>query len=189
MFAIPALIGLLVFVYVRPQEFLPALQRVPFLYLFVLLTAVGFVLDVRTRATQLRASPLLPWAAAYFAWSVFGLLVVSPAGTMGEIVPLFMAFFLFLMASQALQTSRALRAVTTTLLVLSLGLAGVGVHQAFAPKGCVQQDDMDPQKWTHDGRSCTDRMECVEGSLDRRTEIYHCEHIGLAETSSVEGRV
>jgi hypothetical protein len=59
MYAIPGLLALLTFIYTRPQEIFPALRNVPFLYLFVLLTAVGWMLDVRLGFTRLRSSGLL----------------------------------------------------------------------------------------------------------------------------------
>ena len=59
MYAIPGLLALLTFIYTRPQEIFPALRSVPFLYLFVLLTAMGWALDVRLGFTRLRSSGML----------------------------------------------------------------------------------------------------------------------------------
>ena len=157
MYAIPGLLALLTFIYVRPQEIVPALQSVPFLYLFVLLTAVGWVLDVRLGFTRLRSSGLLGWALAYFAWSAitFGVAKARGAATIApEIVMIGVSCFLFLALSQAIQTVAGVRMVAMVMLVLSLGLAGVGIHQAFAPLGCVKQDDIDPAVWRADGRPC-----------------------------------
>jgi hypothetical protein len=60
MFAIPGIAALIVFILIRPQEFLPLLQRVPFLHLFAAFAIVGWVIDVRLRRTQPIATPALP---------------------------------------------------------------------------------------------------------------------------------
>ena len=52
MFAIPGILGLLLFIYVRPQEIVPALARVPFLYLFLALSLFGLMIDLRLRVTK-----------------------------------------------------------------------------------------------------------------------------------------
>src|SRR5690349_21601905 len=107
MYAIPGLYALLAFIYVRPQEFIPALQSVPFLYLFVLLTAAGWVLDVRLGFTRLRSSGMLGWVLAYFAWALITFLVAKARGAatvMPELVMLAVSCFLFLALSQAIQT-------------------------------------------------------------------------------------
>ena len=41
MFGVFGLVGLIVFIYLKPQEFIPALERLPFLYLFLALTVFG----------------------------------------------------------------------------------------------------------------------------------------------------
>ena len=40
-FAIPGITALIVFILARPQEFIPLLQRVPFLHLFTALAVLG----------------------------------------------------------------------------------------------------------------------------------------------------
>src|SRR3954471_2698475 len=116
MYAIPGLLGLLSFIYLRPQEILPALQSVPFLYLFLLLTVVGFAVDVRLGVTRLQGSPVLLWTAIYFGWSIATLLL-APVFVMREVLLAFVSFFLFLAASQALQHVSGVRIVANVLLV------------------------------------------------------------------------
>jgi O-antigen ligase len=200
MYAIPGLLALLAFIYVRPQEFIPALQSVPFLYVFVLLTAVGWVLDLRLGFTRLRSSGMLGWALAYFAWSVitFGVAKANGAATVpSELVMIGVSCFLFLVLSQAIQTVAGVRMVATVILALTLVLAAVGVHQAFAPLGCVKQDDLQPNVYRADGRGCSTvtggeiaegPSECAESSVYDASR-FRCEHLGLVGTLSVEGRV
>src|SRR6266496_3456493 len=99
MYAIPGLLALLTFIYVRPQEISPALHSVPFLYLFVLLTALGWALDLRLGFTRLRSTSLLWWGVAYFAWSAitFGIAKAQGGTTVApELVMIAVSFFLFL---------------------------------------------------------------------------------------------
>jgi hypothetical protein len=201
MYAIPGLIALLSFIYVRPQEIFPVLQSVPVLHLLILLTAFGWMLDVRLGFTRLRSSGLLWWGVAYFVWSGVTLAIALAQGgalVMPELVMIAVSFVLFLGLSQAIQTVAGVRMVAVSLLLLSLLLAAVGLHQAFAPTGCVRQDDVELQLWVPDGRACTlapvaadgtvEAPECTDGSFDDSSR-YRCEHLGLAGTTSVEGRV
>jgi hypothetical protein len=188
MYAIPGLLALLSFIYLRPQEIAPGLQSVPFLYLFLLLTVVGFAVDLRLGFSRLRQSSVLLWACLYFAWSVATLVLSAPVLVLREALLSFVAFFLFLAASQAVQHVSGVRMVANLLLGLSLVLAVVGVHQASAPLGCVKQDDTNPQIWHPDGRSCTERTECTDSTLEDESR-FRCEHLGLFGTISVEGRV
>lgn len=188
MLAIPALVTLLALVYVRPQEILPSLQGVPALHALVLLVVTGFALDVRLGFARLRASPLLGAAVLYFTWSTVSMLAVARHALAREGLLASVSFVLFLAISQAVQTFRGLRVIGATLLALSLLLAAVGAHQAFAPTGCVREDDYDPRILVPDGRSCEGRADCQPTVLDADAR-YRCEHLGLLGTTSIEGRV
>jgi hypothetical protein len=188
MFAIAGLGLLLAFVYLRPQEFLPVLQGIPFLYLFVLLTAVGWALDVRLRYAAARPTPLVLLGAAYFAWSLITLAIMAPAAFAPQALLSFISFFLFVAIAQGAQSVRGLRVVTTLLLALSLLLSAVALDQAYAPQGCVKQDEADPKTWAPDGRACAAREDCSDSALEPGGR-YRCERLGLFGATSVEGRV
>src|SRR3954467_181215 len=188
MYAIPGLVSLIAFIYLRPQEVLTSLQSVPFLYLFVLLTVLGWALDVRLGITKLTLNPILLWASIYFLWSGATLIFTATTAIMHETVVAFVPFFLFAVLAQGLQTFKGVRTLAVTLLMLSLVLGAVGLHQAFAPLGCVKQDDTDLKVWHPDGRECVEPTECIDNSSDDATR-FRCEHLGLAGTQSVEGRV
>jgi len=200
MYAIPGLLALLTFIYVRPQEILPALQSVPFLYIFVLLAGLGWALDLRLGFTRLRSSGLLWWGVAYFVWSALTFAVAKARGGVTipkELMMIAVSGFLFMGFSQAIQTVAGVRMVAITMLVLSLALGAVGLHQAFAPTGCVKQDDADPAIWRADGRSCaviqtspeeSPTSECADNTVYDSSR-FRCEHLGLVGTMSVEGRI
>ena len=71
-FAIPGIAALIVFILARPQEFIPLLQRVPFLHLFTALAVLGYVIDIRLRRLQPIATTTLPWVIAFFVWAFSG---------------------------------------------------------------------------------------------------------------------
>nr|MBA3502477.1 hypothetical protein [Deltaproteobacteria bacterium] len=78
MFAIPGVACLIVFILARPQEFIPLLQKVPFLHLFTALCALGWIIDIRLRRLQPTGTPALPWAIAFLAWAIVSTAVVVP---------------------------------------------------------------------------------------------------------------
>ena len=78
MFATPAILSLLFFVYIRPQELIPGLERVPLLYLLVALALVALALDVRLGYVRIQNNPLLPWALAHIAWCLLSMAVFGP---------------------------------------------------------------------------------------------------------------
>jgi O-antigen ligase len=72
-----------------------------------------------------------------------------------------------------------------------LFVCGVGIHQAYASKGCVLIDESmpgDTAAGKPDGRACEIKRECYTDDAEPGAE-YLCEHIGLFGTTSVEERV
>src|SRR5262245_32654003 len=68
MFAIPGILALIFFIYIRPQEFAPRLQSFPFLYACFALALLGFALDLRLRLVRWRPIPQTFWVLAYVLW-------------------------------------------------------------------------------------------------------------------------
>lgn len=189
MFVLPGLSALLFFVYVRPQEFLPALTRVPMLYILCALSLLGFVLDVRLRLTRLRPTPLLVWGVLFFAWSTVTVALTARQSLVKETVASLVSFFFFLVISQGVQTFRAIAVVAATLASLALFITGVALHQAQGTWTCHRLVIDDGQElWVPDGRGCETRTQCYESALDPEAD-WRCERVGLLETNTVEGRV
>jgi hypothetical protein len=186
MFATPAILALLIFIYIRPQEIFLPLGRVPLLYLLVGLALVGLALDVRLGFSRIKKNPILPWAIAHLAWNLVSMLVNArhALGTHG--VALAVAFIIFFVISQGVQTFRGLSAAGVGMLAVSLFVVLVGLHQAFAPLGCVRQDDVYEDRMTPIGAACKTTQQCRD---EHDEQDLHCEHIGLVGTTSVGGRV
>jgi hypothetical protein len=191
MFAIPGVVALVVFIYARPQEFFERLRVLPLLHIFVGLAVFGFALDLRVGNCKLRATPQLPWVAAFFAWSSFSVLVRAPSASVEQIVALAICLALYLLVAHGVQSFRGLHVVAASVLAMVLFVCGVGAHQAFAKTGCVIVDESVPgsSSGKPDGRPCDTVRSCYLGDAEPSAE-YQCEHIGLFGTTSIgRGRV
>lgn len=194
MFALPGILGLIFFIYVRPQEIFLDLQRLPLLYIFFALALFGFAVDIRLRVNKAAAVPQLPWAVMLFLWSVVTLLAKAPDMALKGGIEFAVSITLFFVIAHSVHTFRAFQVVTSLVLGLVLMLALVGVHQAGADYGCVlidPEESGDLSVGTPDGRSCRplQDIDCYLRGEPEPGADYICERIGLLGTTSVAGRV
>lgn len=189
MLAIPGILLLIIFIYARPQEVLERLRVVPFLHVFLGLVLFGAAIDLRLRNVRLRATPQLGWVLAFFCWSSLTVLVRAPGSALRQISELAICIALYASIAHGVQTFRSLKAVAGVVLSMVLLVCGVGVHQAFAPLGCVLIDGTSTGHMTGgaaDGRPCETVRDCYVGEPEPGAE-YACEHVGLFGTTSVGG--
>ncbi len=189
MFLIPGIAALFVFVYVRPHEIVDVLR--PFtLGPILAFVALGHLIDVKVGASRLRVGALLPWAVAFFVWC-FTTIVINAPEVLAMLAPVLGAsLLLFLTISQGVQNLRALGATGGALLILTVVLAGIGVHQGLSPTVCVSQMDVDMAGDVTakiDGRPCELASDCRQGGPAGME--YVCEHVGVLQTYSIGGRV
>ena len=105
MFGVFGLVGLIVFIYLKPQEFIPALERLPFLYLFLALTVFGLALDLRAKHIRLEKGPHLPYMVAFFLWCMITAFAkTGGSGLTPSIIQLSIALTLYVLVSTAVQT-------------------------------------------------------------------------------------
>ena len=190
MFALPGILLLLAFVYVRPQEFLPALQAIPCIALSIALALVGMLVDLRQRRSRLDTSSLLTMSLVFILWCVIGLAVRNPGAITNCIVVLGVDLALYVSLAHGVQTFRGLSIVAGWILLLVLFISAIGVHQGLAPLGCHQIDERNREELvlTFDGRPCVTVQDCRVGDVEPGAE-YVCEHVGLFHTSTIGGRV
>jgi O-antigen ligase len=189
MLAIPGILLLIIFIYARPQEVFERLRVVPFLHIFLALALFGAAIDFRLSNVRLRATPQLPWVLAFFCWCSMTVIARAPGSAVREISELAVCVALYGSIAHGVQTFRSLRAVAAVVLAMVLLVCGVGVHQAFAPTGCVMLDGTSSGHMTGgnaDGRPCETVRDCYVGELEPGAE-YACEHVGLFGTTSVGG--
>jgi len=192
MFAIPGIIGLVFFIYVRPQEFYGPLRSIPFLYLCFGAFLFGLFLDWKVGNLVWRKTPQLPLVVAFFLYAVFTVLVRDPSHALGAALSLAICVALYVGIAHGVQSFRALHVVAGTVLAVVLFVCAVGAEQGFAPNGCVAIDESTPGDTATgepDGRPCVNARSCYEGDAEPEAE-YMCEHIGLFGTTSIgQGRV
>lgn len=188
MFALPPLVALVVFILARPLDFVQELRRIPFLYIFAGLAAFGWILDARLGYARLRATPGLKWALGILALAVVSGVAMAPDRFGPSVVALVIVLTIFVLVSQSIQRFKALEMMASAVLVSSLWVAGVCVHQGLQPLTCVAVDPEDHQSVTGhpDGRSCETIEACYEDPPEPQA-IYRCEHTGLSGITSVAG--
>jgi len=189
MLAIPGLVLLVVCIYLHPQEVFGPLRAIPLLYVLLGLALFGGMIDLRVKTFRLQSSPLLPWVAAFVAWSALTVLVRAPGSASGPLTDLAIAATLYALIGHFVHTFRALHWVAGSILAMVLVICFVGAHQGFAPKGCVELVESargETLSWTPDGRACDVVRNCYDGEGEPGAE-FACEHIGLLGTTSVGG--
>lgn len=188
MFALPGILILVAFVYIRPQEFVPILNAVPLLYIFLGFAVAGLLVDVRLRRARIEAAPQLLWAVLFILWCVLTLVMRAPSA-LPELLMAAVSIALFLLIAHGIQTFRALGVLAGLLLACALFLSFVGIHQGLSPYGCHLVDPAAPEVGVYDGRACQESNDCYREDPEPGAE-YFCERVGLFTSSSIgDGRV
>jgi hypothetical protein len=190
LFAIPGITALIVFILARPQEFLPLLQRVPFLHLFTALAVLGFVIDVRLRRLQPVAAPTLPWVVALILWIVIGTAAVASAQLVGRAVDMAILFALYGTIAHGVQRFRTFQVVAGVVTVTCMFITLVCFHQGMSDRQCIGggEGGEGDAGGVPDGRGCEINEDCRGPDAEPGLE-YRCERVGLFGTYSVEDRV
>ncbi len=191
MFAIPGILLLLVFIYIRPQEFISPLRALPLLYLFFALAIFGFGVDLKLRRIKPMLTPQIGFVGLFFLWCVTTLAIRAPAQIPHEALWVGVSIILYLLIGHGVQTFRGFQLVVGTLLAIVLFLSAVGVHQGFAPFGChvIDASSGKMDVGVFDGRPCENERECLRGDPEPGAD-YLCERVGLFGTSTIgKGRV
>lgn len=180
----------MIFILVRPQEFLPLLQRVPFLHLFTALAVLGWVIDVRLRRLLPVATPGFPWAVAFLIWSIITVAAVVPDLLIRKIIELAILFALYGTIAHGVQRFRTFQQLAGVLAASCLFIALVCFHQGLAPKQCVGGQERSEAGGTPDGRICETALTCSMNVPEEAVGLeYRCEHVGMFGTYSLEERV
>ena len=189
MFSIPGTVCLLVFIYLKPQEYLPSLKTLPLLNIFLALGIFGYAIDLRLRRTRPIAAPTIVWAFVFMGWCLLVTGLRVPGHLFAAFIELSIPLTLYLLIAHSVQTFRAFQVLAVTIMVIVLYLSIFGTHQGLAPTGCfaISATTSDGDG-VYDGRLCTNHRECENAEAEPGAE-YMCEHVGLFGTSSIGGRV
>ena len=189
MFAFPGIATLIIFILARPQEFVPILQRVPFLYIAVALAVLGYIIDVRLRRLHPVATNTLPWIGAWLVWAVISTAVNAPETIMSRLVELVVPVVLYGVIAHGVQRFRTFQFVAGTLAATCVFITAVCFHQGLSPRQCIGGEEAEGAiEGKPDGRECETSEQCRGPDAEPGME-YRCEHAGLFGTYSVEDRV
>lgn len=189
MFALPGIGLLIIFILARPQEFVPLLQRVPFLHLFTVLAVVGYIIDVRLRRLQPIATNTLPWVVGLLVWAVISTAINAPDQLIARILEMAILFALYGTIAHGVQRFRTFQVVAAVLATTCVFITAVCFHQGLAPRQCIAGEEADGAiEGRPDGRACEINEQCRGPDAEPGFE-YRCEHVGLFGTYSVEDRV
>jgi len=195
MFSIGPIILEVLFVLLKPQELWPFLGAIQPLYTIPGLIVLGFVFDAgryAIRSSQMSASPFLLPALALFFWAMFATAVSAPETVTPEAILFGTSLILSLSIAHALQNLRLYRILAASLLGLALFFSYVAVDQAMAPMKCFYAFAYDQKTNIATGKACKLAEQCpavdedYEGSDEK---FWKCEHPGLMNTSSIDGRI
>lgn len=190
MYSLLGLTGLVAYILTRPFDFIPSLRGLPFLYIFFALSIAGFVLDLAKGAIQWRAGPHLGWVLALLAWLVASLLLYRPAKLADEALEVLISVSIYFLLAHAITNFQSLDRIAGIVLFCALVVAIVCFHQGLQPMQCLEVP-VDPRPddvGTPIGVTCSQPHDCLEEVRDLSMS-YQCEHIGIAGTTSIGGRV
>jgi hypothetical protein len=189
LFAIPGIAALIVFIFVRPQEAFPILQKVPFLHLFTALAVLGYIIDVRLRRLQPIGCPTLAWILGFILWAIMCEAAIVPDHLIGKTIELLILFALYGTIAHGIQRFRTFQTVAAAVCMTMLFIIGVCVIQGLSDKQCIGGEEADGEMLgSPDGRICEMNEQCRIGAPDPSLE-YRCEHVGPLDTFSVQERV
>jgi hypothetical protein len=188
-FAVPGIAALMIFILARPQEFVPLLQRVPFLHLFTVFAVLGWVIDVRLRRSQPVATPTLPWAGAFLVWALASTAAAAPDQLIARTLEMAILFALYGTIAHGVQRFRTFQIVAGVLAATTLFITAVCLDQGLSPRQCIGGEEQEGAiEGAPDGRPCETNESCRGPDAEPGVE-YRCEHVGMFGTYSVEDRV
>jgi O-antigen ligase len=188
-FALPGIGLLIIFILARPQEFLPLLQKVPFLHIGAALAAIGYIVDLRLHRLQAQATNTLPWVLAFLGWAVISTGINVPEALPRLGMEMAILFVLYGTIAHGVQRFRTFQFIAGVLAATCVFVGFVSFHQGISDKQCVGgQAVVGGVEGTPDGRSCEAHLQCL-GPEAEPGLVYRCEKVGLFDTYTIDGRV
>jgi hypothetical protein len=189
-FALPGIALLTIFILARPQEFLPLLQKVPFLHIGAALAAVGYVADVRLHRLRPTATNSLPWVIAFLLWAVLSTALNVPEQLPRLGAEMAILFVLYGTIAHGVQRFRTFQFVVGVLAATCVFIAFVCFHQGLSATQCVGGQAVEGGvDGTPDGRLCETHLQCSMSPDAEPGLVYRCENVGLFDTYTIDGRV
>jgi hypothetical protein len=196
MWSLPGIVGLLIFLYVRPQEFFEPLKDFNFLYIFLFVAVAGLAYDVSRRFTVLMWTPHLRYMLMFAGWCAVTVGLRLPAEVLTRMTGVAVSLTLYAVVATGVQQARSLLRLVLVIFACGLFVAFVGAHQGLSPfQCCVYNPGEKNAMAMPDGRECM--MVDEEGLPHDGTADclatgkpglpYLCERAGLFGTTSCGG--
>jgi hypothetical protein len=191
MFALPGILGLVAFVYLRPHEVLPFLRGVPCIPILYAASLFGLLIDLRVRTSRAVPAPHILVALGLAAWSLVAVLLAAPGQFTATLHQMAVPLALYLLVAHGAQSFHALEKIAALVVVLVLALASVGVAQMAAPRQCIRVEpgsSAAEMAGVPEPRPCVGAGDCgLEGEPGFE---YVCEQPGPVGTRTTgDGRV
>ena len=195
MYTLYGMLGLIVWTYVRPQEFTPAIQSIPWINLWLAMMVGGFAYDINQNLIRKEATPILRLAIIFYIWCYITLGIFAPGEIAGKATYLTTGIGLSLIIQHSIQNFKTFTKVVAVIFVTGMFCVTVAFHQGFQDFQCLivkpnLEDPGMPPDTFPDGRGCERQGDCYEQSGAEEDADYWCEHVGAFGTTSISnGRV
>ena len=195
MYTLYGMLGLIVWTYIRPQEFTPAIQSIPWINLWLVMMLGGFAYDMSQNKIRKEKSPLLNWVIVFYFWCFITMGLKVPGEIAGRATYLTTGLGLSLIIQHSIQDMKAFLKLTTVVFITAMFCVSVAFHQGFQDFQCLIikpniEDPGMPPDTIPDGRGCERQADCYEQAGADEDADYWCEHVGLFGTTSIStGRV
>ncbi len=195
-----ALFGALLLVFtnfIRPQEFIPALESIHIVNLAALIAAIGIILDIVQGKLKSFGTPQLPFLGAFLLWCTFCTIVKVGASPLTLMLgKLGYSVIVMILITYATSSFDRLRAMALMLVCVAMMLASFGVREGASSLECIalEKDEHGSVGDMSDGSpvggmDCEGITDCVKKTKDFETDFV-CERMGVFGTFSVDhGRV
>lgn len=189
--ALPFVLALAAFIYLKPQEVVPALRAIPMLYVVFGSALGGVMMDMARGEVSTRLPMQAPYVLAFAGWTLVDLVIRDVSSLPRWFSTIGVGVGIYFAVALAAGTTNGVRKVASLLLALALTLGAVAAHQSLQPFVCFDIGEEtggidDPR---YDGHPCETWRDCMEHA-GSDSEDWVCERPGVLGTSSVaKGRV
>jgi len=195
MSALPGILALVIFLYLRPQDFFDALRDWNLIYILLGMCLLGLLRDVLRRRIRPAPAPQLGWALLFMLWCLLTLAVRRPSELLARAPTIVICVLIYAILAHGIPRIDALLRVFLLVFAIGLFVAYVGVDQGLSPLQCVVINPGDTLNALPDGRPCATDEDQDDSSARQRACIetgvpgvmYRCERAGLLGTTSIGG--
>lgn len=185
MFAVIPVVLEIIFVILKPHELYPLLGLFkPVFLLPAIIIASGFMKSGRTVST-----PYFQFMIGLFIWSLVCTIVANSSQFVDQAIPWGTSILLAGSISQNLQKPKLFRAIAAAMVGMTLFLSYAAIDQAMSPKKCFFSTPHEAWKNWPMGNYCTTPEQCIPENQQDDDNTYKCEHAGIMETTSTDGRI